>query len=355
MAPAKQATITVTPANGARAVAPDSTVLVNAANGRLESVVLENSAGKHLEGEFDANQVTWRATSDLSFNVAYTMTARAVSSAGKATTTTTTFHTVKAREQLTASVLPLDGETVGVGLPIVVYLSAPVEDRAAVERRLHVTTSRRIVGAWHWVRDDEVHFRPRTYWPAHTKITLRADLRGVAAGDGVWGIKDRLIEFATGDAMISTVDTKRLKMTVTRNGRYLRTIPVTAGKEGFTTRSGIKVISEKHRVKIMDAATIGIRPEDPDYYRLRVEYALRVTNTGEFLHAAPWSVASQGSARVSHGCVGMSTANARWLFGLSHRGDIVKVTGTKKHLEPGNGFTEWNVSWKDWLAGSALR
>jgi len=351
---AKQLTITVTPSNNAKEVAPNSTVRVSTANGQLKSVVVKSSEGEHLEGEFGANKATWQASSGLSFDRAYIVTARAVNSTGRATTTTTTFETVKPRNELTASVLPLDGETVGVGLPIVVYLSAPVADRAAVERHLTVSTSRPIVGAWNWVSDDEVHFRPRTYWPAHTKITFRADLRGLNVGDSAWGVKNRLVEFTTGDALISTVDTKRLKMTVTRNGKLLRTIPVTAGKEGFTTRSGIKVISEKYRVKIMDAATIGIHPGDPEYYRLRVEYALRVTNSGEFLHAAPWSVGSQGSVRVSHGCVGMSTANARWLFGLSHRGDVVKVTGTHKYLEPGNGFTDWNMPWKDWVAGSAL-
>jgi lipoprotein-anchoring transpeptidase ErfK/SrfK len=352
-APTPATRITVMPSDGAKAVAPDTKVVVTAAGGTLKSVVAKNAAGRRLEGEYTADKATWRATGDLAFNTGYTVTAKAGGPGGDVTASAS-FRTVKAKEELTASVLPLDGETVGVGLPIVVYLSEPVEDRAAVERRLRVETSRPVVGAWHWMSDDEVHFRPRDYWPAHTKITLRADLRGVKAGEGVWGVKDRLIEFDTGDAIISSVDIKKLKMTVSRNGKVVRRIPVTAGKDGFTTRSGIKVLSEKHRVKIMDAATIGIREGDPEYYRLRVEYALRVTNSGEFVHAAPWSVGSQGSSRVSHGCVGMSMANAKWLYGISHRGDIIKVTGTKRQIEPGNGFTDWNMSWKEWVDGSAL-
>jgi lipoprotein-anchoring transpeptidase ErfK/SrfK len=345
--------VTVTPSDGATAVPPDTKVLVTANSGQLASVIVANAAGKQVEGEFDANHTTWRATSELSGDTAYMMTVRTTGPAGEATRTTS-FHTAEPEKVLTASVLPLNGETVGVGLPIVVYLSAPVADRAAVERRLRVESSRPVEGAWHWMSDDEIHFRPHAFWPAHTKVTLHADLAGVDAGGGVRGSKDRLIQFETGEAIVSRVNVKSLTMTVTRDGKPMRTIPVTAGKEGFTTRSGIKVISEKHRVKVMDAATIGINPKDPEYYQLRVEYALRVTNSGEFLHAAPWSVGSQGETRVSHGCVGMSTADARWLYGITHRGDVVKVSGTNRKLEPGNGFTDWNMSWQEWLAGSAL-
>jgi lipoprotein-anchoring transpeptidase ErfK/SrfK len=154
--------------------------------------------------------------------------------------------------------------------------------------------------------------------------------------------------------MISVVDVNRLRLTVYRNGKVARVIPVSTGKAGFLTRNGIKVISEKHVLKIMDASTIGISKNDPEYYRLEVPYALRVTNSGEFVHAAPWSVASQGRARVSHGCVGMSTPNAIWLFNQTHVGDIVQVVGSPRHLEPGNGWTDWNVKWSTWLKGSAL-
>ncbi len=102
----------------------------------------------------------------------------------------------------------------------------------------------------------------------------------------------------------------------------------------------------------MDAATGGTDPSDPEYYSLEVEYAMRVTYSGEFLHAAPWSVGSQGSANVSHGCVGMSTANAQWLYDLSNVGDVVEVTGTSNEQNLGNGITVWNEDWKQWLADS---
>jgi lipoprotein-anchoring transpeptidase ErfK/SrfK len=142
---------------------------------------------------------------------------------------------------------------------------------------------------------------------------------------------------------------------VWRNGSKARVIPVTTGKDGFLTRNGIKVILEKHTLKVMDSRTIGIYPGDPEFYELDVPYAMRVTWSGEFVHSAPWSVGSQGRDNVSHGCVGMSPSNAIWLFNQSTVGDVVKVVGSPRRLEPGNGYTDWNVSWSEWLEGSALQ
>lgn len=251
-------------------------------------------------------------------------------------------------------VAPLDGATVGVGMPVAVYFTEPVHDRAAVERKLSARSSRRVQGSWYWLSNTQVHYRPRTFWPAHSSVTVDLRLAGVDAGGGTWGGPSRRINFRTGAAMVSTVDVDARSMTVRRDDVVLRRFPITAGKPGFITRNGIKVISEKHRIKIMNARTIGIRPGDKDYYRLRVPYALRVTNSGEFVHAAPWSVGSQGRDNVSHGCVGMGPANARWLYRLTLVGDVVKVIGSPRYLEPGNGWTDWNVDWETWRKGSAL-
>jgi lipoprotein-anchoring transpeptidase ErfK/SrfK len=261
---------------------------------------------------------------------------------------------VTPRAELETSISPLGGQTVGVGMPIVVRFSDPVRKRAQVESALRVKTSKPIKGRWTWTSDQEIHFRPKRYWPAYTDVTLRVRLRDVHAGRGVWGTADRTVKFRTGSSMVSIVDVNAHTLSVYRNGSLARTIPVSTGKAGFLTRNGTKVILEKHTLKIMDATTIGIPEDDPDYYRLEVPYAMRVTWSGEFVHAAPWSVGSQGLANVSHGCVGMSPANAYWLFNQSTVGDVVKVVGSPRSLEPGNGYTDWNVSWKDWKAGSAL-
>jgi lipoprotein-anchoring transpeptidase ErfK/SrfK len=180
------------------------------------------------------------------------------------------------------------------------------------------------------------------------------NLNGVHAGNGLWGDERRDITFHVGDAMVSTVDVSAHRMTITRNGVVLRVVPITTGKAGFVTREGIKVILSKERSRIMDAATINIPKNDPNYYRLKVFWALRVTWSGEFVHAAPWSQAEQGLANVSHGCTGMSMANAEWFYNLSTVGDVVKFIHSPRSLEPGNGWTDWNVPWSTWLKGDAL-
>jgi lipoprotein-anchoring transpeptidase ErfK/SrfK len=129
---------------------------------------------------------------------------------------------------------------------------------------------------------------------------------------------------------------------------------VTTGKDGFATRGGTRVISEMLAQTRMDAASTGIVPGDPEYYNLDVRYAMRMTNSGEFIHAAPWSVDAQGEDNVSHGCVGMSLTDAKWLFEASRVGDVVSIVNSTRKLEPGNGLTQWNVAWDDWAAGSAL-
>jgi lipoprotein-anchoring transpeptidase ErfK/SrfK len=351
---APPAAITVEPAPYLVRVRPDAPVTVTASNGTLTDVTLTDGKGRPVEGALSGDGSSWKASARLRLNSRYTVQARAVNPDGVAADHTSQFTTLKPKKRLTTSISPLDGSTVGVGMPIAVRLSHPVRKRAEVEKALTVTSSKAIEGSWSWLSDEELHFRPREYWPAGSKVTLKVRLQDVDAGRGVWGGENRTIKFRIGSSMVSVVDVDRLRMTVYRNGKVARVIPVSTGKAGFLTRNGIKVISEKHQLKVMDATTIGISRSDPEYYRLDVPYALRVTNSGEFVHAAPWSVADQGRARVSHGCVGMSTANAIWLYNQTHVGDIVQVVGSPRKLEPGNGWTDWNVTWSTWVKGSAL-
>jgi lipoprotein-anchoring transpeptidase ErfK/SrfK len=240
-------------------------------------------------------------------------------------------------------------------MPVIVQFDVAVTDKASIERHLSVQSSPRQVGAWHWISDHEVHWRPRSYWKPGTEVTVDADINSIPAGNGVFGQLSRTSTFTVGDAIVSRVNIRTHRMQVYRNGTLLRSIPISAGKPGFTTRSGTKVIIEKHRVKRMDAATTGISRDDPEYYNIEdVEYAMRVTYSGEFLHAAPWSVGSQGSANVSHGCVGMSTANAAWLYNMSKRGDVVEVSGSDRWMTLTNGYGDWNASFADYKQGSAL-
>jgi lipoprotein-anchoring transpeptidase ErfK/SrfK len=328
-------------------------VTVTVSGGALRTVTLTGPKGVVVPGAADPAGTTWTSSGALAYATRYTTRAVAVDPAGKETVRTSTFTTAAPKKLVKTSISPLTGTEVGVGMPIVVKLSTPVADRAAVVRALTVSTSRPVEGAWRWIDTSEVHYRPRTYWPANTDVTLGVKLLGVDLGGGAWGAKDRQVRFRVGASTISTVDVRKLRMTVVRDGKVVRTIPVTTGKAGFLTRGGIKVVSEKHPMKVMDAATINIRPGEREYYRLNVPYALRVTWSGEFVHGAPWSVGNQGRANVSHGCVGMSMANARWFYGLTKVGDVINVVGSTRVLEPNNGWTDWNVSWASWSAGSA--
>jgi lipoprotein-anchoring transpeptidase ErfK/SrfK len=258
-------------------------------------------------------------------------------------------------QQTFPSIAPLNGETVGVGMPVIVTFDVPVTDRASIEKHLHVTSAPSQKGSWHWISSTEVHWRPATYWKAGSRVTVNADINSVPAGNGIYGQLDRQIQFNVGDAHIYKVDAKTDEMRVFSNGRLLRTVPVTTGKPGFVTRSGTKIIIEKDRHKRMNSETIGIDPNGPNGYNIGdVEFAMRLTYTGEFLHAAPWSVADQGRANVSHGCTGMSTSNADWLYHMSRRGDVVETTGTTRHMTLTNGYGDWNESFAQYQQGSAL-
>jgi lipoprotein-anchoring transpeptidase ErfK/SrfK len=346
-------TITFQPVSDSTDVRPDAPVSVVAAGGTLTAVTLLDAKGRSVEGALDGSKTRWTASAPLVVAQHYRLTAKAVGGDGTALERAATFSTFKPKATLKTSISPLSGSLVGVGMPIIVRFNKPVTDRAAVERGLVVSSREAAEGAWSWISDTEVHYRPVQYWPANDKVTLNVALRGVQAGKNLWSLENRTVTFKTQASMVSTVDVARHVMTVRRNGQVIRVVPITSGKPGFLTRNGIKVVLEKSVLKVMDSATVGIPKGSPEYYHLDVPYALRVTWSGEFVHAAPWSTANQGLANVSHGCVGMSMSNAIWFFNLSTVGDIIKVINSPRTLEPGNGYTDWNVSWTKWLKGSA--
>jgi lipoprotein-anchoring transpeptidase ErfK/SrfK len=347
------AALQLTPAAGA-VVDPTTPVTVKATSGKIQEVTVTAGDGSVVPGVLNPDG-TWSSTSPLPLAATLAVAATGVNSTGKVSQFTSAFTTVTPTTTVKPwSISPLNNETVGVAMPIVVKFSSPVTDRAAVEARLTVATTKPVVGSWYWVSDSEVHYRPQTYWPAGTDVTLHADLNGVKTGDGAWGVQDRTIVFHVGAAVVSTVDVTAHTLTVTKDGALLKTIPITTGKQGYLTRNGTKVVMSKEKTRTMDSTTVDIPASSPDHYHITVQYAMRLTNSGEFLHAAPWSTGSQGESNVSHGCTGMSTDNAAWLFDLLTRGDPVTYVNSNRALEPGNGWTDWNVSTDNWLKGSAL-
>ncbi|WP_241005133.1 Ig-like domain-containing protein [Nocardioides sp. zg-1228] len=337
------------------AVPIDAPLTVSTVGGHLDDVRVTSPAGP-VQGSL-SDDGTWTASTRLEPGTDYRLIASATRSDGSTVERARRFHTVELTldEQTFPSVAPLDGETVGVGMPVVVTFDLPVTDRARFERHMAVTSTPAQKGSWYWLSDREAHYRPAHYWRPGTDVSVDLDINSLPAGNGIYGQESRRLDFHIGDSVVSRVDVRSHTMRTFVNGKLARTIPISAGKPGWETRSGTKVVIEKFRQKRMNAATIGVSEGDPEYYDLsNVEYALRVTYSGEFLHAAPWSVGSQGSANVSHGCVGMSVADAQWLYDRTSRGDVVEVTGSARQMTLDNGYGDWNLSAADWKQGSAL-
>ena len=276
------------------------------------------------------------------------MSATVIDGGGRREVRTSSFKTVTPAEILKVPISPLDGQTVGIGMPLALYPTVAVSDRAAFESRLKVTTSPPVAGAWHWFSDTELHYRPESFWTPGTEVSLEANVGGYHNGDGVWAVTPRAMSFTIGEAHVSTVDAATHQMTVTSDGNVLQTMDVSTGRDEYPTASGVHVVSEKQPSVVMDSSTIGIPQGSAGSYRQTVFMNVRISDSGEFVHSAPWSVADQGQSNVSHGCVNLSPENARWFYDFTVPGDIVKVVGTPTQLAPDNGFGDWNVPWSEW-------
>lgn len=341
---------------GKRPLPVDKVVEVSAEDARLTAVKVTSAAGQ-LQGTLSPDGARWTAGDRLEPGTDYTLRAVAEGADGEPVRRTARFTTEELTldQQTYPSVAPLEGETVGVGMPVIVSFDVPVTDRAAFERNMTVTSSPQQRGSWHWLSDNEAHWRPAKYWKPGTEVSVDVDINGVDAGNGIYGQEDRVVDFEVGDAHIYKVDMKSHDMKVYSNGELLRTLPITTGEQpAFTTRSGTKVIIEKFDAKRMNSETVGITGAEA-YDIDNVQWAMRLTYSGEFIHAAPWSTGSQGNANVSHGCTGMSTADAGWLYAMSRRGDVVQYTGSDKPMTLDNGYGDWNASFSDYAKGSALR
>lgn len=348
------ARITVSPDNPAN---PKKTpfnrpVVVQVENGTLTDVKVVGPNGP-MKGTWNTDRTRWRSKSSLlHVNARYKTTATAVDGNGVPVTVQDSFKTIKPKAFVTVSDTTVrDGGVYGVGMPITITFSSPVKTKRQIAERLHLTSNRTFVGAWKWTSDTTITFRPKSQYPANTRIQLDAQLKGVPFGDNTFGKENLSREFKIGTAFNMVVNAKTHRMKVYKNGDLIRDIPITTGKPGYDTRSGVKVIMSKEETTVMTAP--GRSPGDPEYYRLDVDKAMRVTWSGEYVHAAPWSVDSQGYDNVSHGCIGMSDSNAGWLFARAKVGDIVVVSGTPVKQDLGNGWTDWNIPWKTWVADSA--
>ncbi|MGW7361143.1 L,D-transpeptidase family protein [Streptomyces sp. NPDC054802] len=353
----RPATVTVSPKG--RAAPAGEPVKVTATGGRLTSVTVTDAEGRGLAGKLAADGASWTSARKAVPGASYTVTAVTATEAGTKRTARSTFTTAPADTVNKVDWRPGVNRTVGIAQPVSLVFDHPVTDKAAVERQLKLTTSNGTEGSWGWLEDhsgrDRIDWRPKEYWKPGTKVTLRAELNGTDSGDGGWFVRDYSTAFTVGAGQVVKVDLDRKRLTLERDGRPVRTIPVSGGTPGGDKRSwrGTAVLMAKEGRINMNSETVGLG----DAYDKMVDKSMRLTWSGMYAHAAPWNDRYFGRANMSSGCIGMSDANAAWFYDQVRPGDPFEITGkdTKGVVVPGNGFGAWNVSWTDWQARSALR
>ncbi|MFH9296875.1 Ig-like domain-containing protein [Streptomyces sp. NPDC017520] len=351
-------TVSVTPAG--RKVPAGEPVRVTVEGGSLTSVTVTDADGRRLAGKVAADGRSWVSDRKSAPGTAYEVTAATRSVGGTARSARAEFTTAKADKVNKVDWRPGAGTTVGVAQPISLVFDNPVRNRAEVEKHLKVTTSNDTEGSWGWMRDwsgrDRVDWRPRAYWKPGTEVRLNAELNGTDSGaDGGWFVRDYTTSFTVGDQQIVEVDLDRHRLSLVRDGKTVRRIPVSGGTPGGDKRSwrGTAVLMAKEGTINMNSETVGLA----DAYNKMVDHSMRLTWSGMYAHAAPWNARYLGMANRSSGCIGMSDADAAWFYGQVQPGDPFEITGkdTKGVVAPGNGFGAWNVSWTEWQGMSALR
>jgi lipoprotein-anchoring transpeptidase ErfK/SrfK len=343
----------------------DAPSSVKVTGGRLTTVtVTRHGHSGSLAGRVDATGTAWASSGLPVEGASYDVVAVAADPSGAVHRLTGTFA-VRVRtggDTIGYDITPTTGWTVGVYAPIVIRFHSKVTDRAAVEHALTVLSSKPVLGAWSWINSSEVHFRPKIAWPTHTKIRVIVALHNVRLGKDVWGATSKTLNIATGDSHIARVDGKKHTFTVYKNGKLWAKWPTSMGRPEFATRSGNYIVLEKKPMVEMTSCSVHIAcdPKDPNFYDLKVMKDVRLTWSGTFVHAAPWSVSHQGFENVSHGCINLSTARATSFYDLVTYGDLVTVAHTARDAQDlvakgDPGMTDWNAPWSDWVAGSALK
>ena len=353
---ANTAAVAIEPA-GTAPVNPTSPVVVRATRGTLGTVTLSNAAtGRQVSGRLSADRTSWTSTEPLGYAATYRVSADAAMNGGAPVHQTATVTTLSPQAQAFPSFIPPPSATdVGVGQPLVVKFDQDVTDKAAAERALQVTSSPPQTGGWYWLSKREVHYRPQNYWAAGTTITVKANVYGIDLGNGVYGQTDRTETIHVHDSWIAKADGKTEQMQVFHNGQLVNTLPISLGSPGFPTHEGPHVISDKQPSIVMDSCTYGVCAGQPGYYRETVNLDERISNDGEFVHSAPWSVGQQGNSNVSHGCVNLAPNNAQWFFDNFGIGDVVEITNSGgARLQMGDNYGDWELPWPQWQAGSAL-
>ncbi|MCX3292416.1 Ig-like domain-containing protein [Streptomyces sp. NEAU-H22] len=349
-----EAVVGITPKDGAKSVDTSGALKVTAQKGKLTEVEVKDAKGKKVDGEISGDGASWTPSTHLAGATKYTVHAVAKDSEGRTAAEDAGFTTLTPENTFTGTFTPEDGSKVGVGMPFSVRFSRGITNPEDVEKAIRITTEPAVDVEGHWFGNDRLDFRPEKYWKPGTKVTVDLNLDGVEGRSGVYGEQDKTVKFTIGRNQVSVVDAKKLTMKVMRDGKTIKTIPVTTGQPGMETWNGQMVISEMLTVTRMNGETVGYGGE---YDIKDVPHAVRLTTSGTFLHGNYWASGAFGNYNASHGCIGLRDVRggwdkkvpAAWFFNHSMVGDVVVVKNSKDRIvDPDNGLNGWNMSWEKW-------
>ena len=340
----------ISPAPGARDVNPASGITVTAVHGgKIANVTVRTTSDEPVTGALSAAATSWRSTYALPTDASYTVTATGTDGHGHPVTATSSFRTPTPSDTFATEIYEGAGATYGVGMPIMLTFSSPITDKAAVERSLQITTSKPVIGAWYWDGSEQLDFRPRDYWPADTTVTFDGHLDGVEGASGMYGVHDLTQSFTIGQSLIAVANTGTHRTLIYVGGKLTYNWPISTGRETMPTPDGTYLTVQKNNPVRMIGGTKGTA----GYYNELVNWAVRFTFSGDYYHSAPWSVVDQGTTNVSHGCVNLPPADAETYYQMAIPGDPITIESSPKSGNWDDGWTEWFLSWRQYLAGSA--
>jgi len=346
----------ISPASGTKNANPSDGITVTAAGGGKISGVTVKTAGTHpvtgtepVTGTLSANGTSWHSTYALPTGQSYTVTANGTDGSGQPVTATSKFTTLTPSVAFHTLIFEGAGTTYGVGMPIMLTFDYPITNKAAVERALTLTTSNPVVGAWYWDGSEQLDFRPRDYWPADTTVSFSSHLDGVEGAPGVYGVHDLTQTFNIGQSVVAVANTSTYHTQIYVGGKLAYTWPISTGRTTMPTPDGTYLTVQKNNPVRM----IGGKKGTAGYYNELVNWAVRFTFSGDYYHSAPWSVVNQGASNVSHGCVNLAPEDAEIYYNMAVPGDPITITSSPKAGSWDDGWTEWFLSWSQYLAGSA--
>ncbi|HEX2307386.1 MAG TPA: Ig-like domain-containing protein [Jatrophihabitantaceae bacterium] len=365
---AAPARLTLRPADGTHDISPAVPVRAVVAEGKITSAKLASSSGRVFSGKIAADGASWELGQKLGYGYSYTLRVEAKNADGKAVTKTSRFTTVTPgsftlpylEDTATASIVA--GGTYGVGMVINIQFDELITNKAAAEKAISITSKPAVEGAFFWLNDQTVHWRPARYWTPGTQVSVHANLYGVEVGNGLWGQQDVSTHFKIGASHIAIADARSHKVKVYWNYKLVRTMPTSMGQGGCVpgthgqriclwTPPGTYTVMNKQHSVVMDSASYGLPHSSPYGYKETIYWATRISSDGIYLHELMSTVWAQGHVNVSHGCVNLNHVNALWYYRTSYVGDVVTVVhsgGEPLHVWQ-NG--DWSVPWKTWVKG----